>query len=341
MSESNEDSSSVSRRSVLRKGAGASIGITSLSQTVAAWETADEGDINKLRKSEEVRAILKELGQGKLPKEGKTRTVSIGERGEMKTTKVDFEFGTLRFGELGEERNATFSFDDINHSSVPPKYADVPAGTDPILRATGKDVDLTREATPRERDAVLAAIPDEGDQSSVFTESEFAGFYVDVARNTSDPEKFEMERYQVQFEESNVNPALEGSREVLREGGELAASVEVESLGIKSKLIKEYVEGVLASNLGDELHECGSSCVGCVDWIISMALDCRLCGPVCTSASTGAGAVLCGICVYQFCNNVGQMVECADCIGCAVDGNSSWSDPLTPDIPEDIPGLPL
>ncbi|MDF9746262.1 hypothetical protein [Natrinema salsiterrestre] len=335
----NKGASGVSRRGLLRKSAGTGLGVAGISQTAAAWETADPRDIKQIRRSSEVKAVLKELNSERLPKDGKTRTLTVDGRGEVTTTKVEFEFGTLRFGEFGDDRNANFTFDSITHPAVPSKFANIPEGTAPILIANGDDVTVSREATDRERDIVLSAVPERGDRATVSTRSDINGFRVNVAKNTSSIEDTEIKRYTVELPDSNFSPAVRDTSDRLEDGSELTVTNEVEIQGIKSKLIGDYVEGVIASNLGDELHECGSNCVGCADWIISLALDCRLCGPLCTSAASGAGAVLCGVCVYQFCTDVDAMVGCADCIACAVEGNSSWSSPTTPDIPEDIPGL--
>lgn len=286
-----------------------------------------------------MKAVLNELNRKRLPKEGKTRTLTVEGRGEVTTTKVEFEFGTLRFGEFGDNRNANFSFDSVTHPAVPSKFANIPDGTAPILIANGDNVTVSREATDRERDIVLSTVPNQGDRATVSTRSDINGFRVTIAENTSNIGETNIIRYTVKPSDSNFSPALQNTSDWLKDGSNLTVTGEVEIQGIKSKLIGDYVEGLLASNLGDALHECGSNCVGCADWIISLALDCRLCGPVCTSAASGAGAVLCGVCVYQFCSNVDAMIGCADCIACAVDGNSNWSSPTAPDIPEDIPGL--
>lgn len=339
MSKDNTDSNKVSRRSLLRKTAGAGIGVAALPQTVAAWEPASTEEVTRLSNSPEIQSILDALNQSNLPNTGETRKQQINGHGEVKTTRVKFDYGTLRFGELGNERNATFRFNNIGHPDVPSKYKDVPEGTDPILIANKDDVSLNREATEQEKDAALTAIPEVPEQNSVYTESGLNGFYVDAVNNITDSEEFQLTEYLVRFQNSKVYPAVNGSNNQLDRGRNLSSSVEFEQMGIASKLIGDYVKGVIASNVGDELHECGSSCAGCADAIISLALDCRLCGPVCTSASTGVGAVICAACVYQFCNNIGGMIDCADCIACAIDGNSSWNNPTTPDIPEDIPGL--
>lgn len=339
MAERNGPVNCVSRRGLLRKGAGTGLGVAGLSQTAAAWEEADPGDINKIRQSLEVRSILNELDRKRLPKDGQTRTLSVEGRAKITTTKVELEYGTLRFGEFGHDRNANFSFDTTTHPEIPPKFTDIPAGTEPILIANGDDVTVSREATERERDVVLSTIPDQGDRATVSARSDINGFRVTVANNASNVDDLEVKEYTVEFPDSNASPVFRDTSGGLGEGSKLLVSGEVEAQGIKSKLIADYVEGVLASNLGDALHECGSNCVSCADWIISLALDCRLCGPICSSGATGAGAVLCGVCVYQFCNDVDGMIGCADCIACAVEGNSSWESPKTPEIPEDIPGL--
>lgn len=346
MYESSNSLNDVSRRSLLKKSAGTSLGISGLSQTAAAWESVDSGVINKLRRSPEVRSILKELNRKRLPKEGKTRTLTVDGHGEITTTKVEFKYGTLRFGALGENQTAVFDFDDITHPAIPSTFADIPVGTEPILIANGEDVTVSREATKRERDLVLAAVPKRGERATVSTRSDLNGFQVTIAKNTSNVEDLEITQYFVEVPDDDFDPAvrdasnrLDASNPLSVSRSELTGEGNISTQGIKSKLIGDYVEGVLASNLGDELHECGSNCVGCADWIISLALDCRLCGPICSSGATGAGAVLCGVCVYQFCSDVDAMIGCADCIACAVEGNSSWGSPSTPDIPEDIPGL--
>lgn len=345
MSEKDSSLNGVSRRSLLKKSAGTSLGVAGLSQTAAAWEKADSGEINKIRRSPKVRSILKALNHERLPKDGKTRTLTIESYGEITTTKVEFEYGTLRFGELGKNRNATFNFNDVTHPEVPSKFSNIPAGTEPILIANGENVTVSREATERERKIVLSAVPEQGEQATVTVRSDTNGFHVNIAKNTSNVEELEINRYLVELPDDDFNPVVQDTSDRLDDGSTLSVSSGqsanggISTQGIKSKLIVDYVEGVLASNLGDELHECGSNCVGCADWIVSLALDCRLCGPVCSSGATGAGAVLCGVCVYQFCSDVDAMVGCADCIACAVEGNSSWSSPTTPDIPEDIPGL--
>lgn len=265
MSGSNNSENGVSRRDLLRKSAGTGLGVAGLSQTAAAWEEADPGDINRIRQSSEVRSILNELGRKRLPKDGQTRTFAVEGRGEISTTKVELEYGTLRFGEFGDDRNVNFSFDTITHSEVPLKFADIPAGTEPILIANGDDVTGSREATERERDVVLSTVPDQGDRATVSTRSDINGFHVIVANNTSDTDNIEIKQYTVQFPDTSVSPALRDTSDKVGDGSNLEVSGEVEVQGIKSKLIGDYVEGVLASNLGDELHECGSNCVGCAD----------------------------------------------------------------------------
>lgn len=336
----------VSRRSILKKSAGTSLGVAGLSQSALAWEKASPDDIEAVRTTPEVQTILKDLEQNRLPSDGKTRTFSIEGRGEIVTTRVELEYGTLQFGKSDIGRNATFEFDSVTHPDVPSKFKNIPPETEPVLIADGEEVIVTREATDRERDIVLSKVPSRGEQASVFVRSDINGFEVRVAKNTSSVDDLEIEQYTVTVPDVDADLALRDTSKRLADKGELsiatggpAAAGGVQIQGVRSKLIKDYVMDVFKNSLGEAAHECGSNCIGCADWIVSLALDCRLCGPVCTSAASGPTAVVCAVCVYQWCKDVESMVGCADCIGCAVDGNSNWDSPTKPSLQDIIGGV--
>lgn len=319
---------------------GSTVGISEIFGTVAAEEvTSDE--LDRLEAEPDVRKILSELGEDGLPDPTKSEKRLVGDDASLTLIKIRFEYGTLTLGEYDGDVGAAFSFDEENLSKAPEQYRAIPR-TDASLVVIDGDVTFRRVATEKEEDLVLSAVDveDEITTKTVYTGTDIDGFRADIRTNVPESGGRGATSYLVEGGFLNTfdskQEAIEGSPPSTASSALTVTPVETGTDGVESQVVAstlkriliDWVEGYIATNISERVGPCGPSCTGCADWLISLALECRTCGPVCTAGATPLGAITCVLCVYAFCNDVLNMVDCARCGVCIKEGEA-------PDDPRD------
>ncbi|GAB7118336.1 hypothetical protein JCM9743_07980 [Natrinema sp. JCM 9743] len=297
MSDRESNSGMQSRRAVLKKSAiGTSIGISGLIGPVSA-ESVDEDEVKKLEEHPHVQQILSEIDQQSLPNAEYIEKRRIGEDGELSMLKAEYGFGTLVIAKYGGEVGAMFAFDVDQRSQLPKNYPSVPGGAGSLL-GSDEGVIFRRPATGREEELVLSALDVDGEIASaqVFTGTNVDGFHANVGIEAAETSDTGVRSFRITVDQGS----FDSKRQELTPGFESRFSVEpvdeVEVAAVGStikRIIIDWAEGFLAKELSELVGPCGPSCTSCADWIISLALDCRTCGPVCTTSTSGVGAFVC------------------------------------------------
>lgn len=319
----------ISRRDILKKsavGAGAGLGLT---KPALAWEAAKPSDLKQLKTSPKVQSILTELGHEKIPQEAEKAEFTIGESNKYSATRVDLGYGTLMFGNFTGETSAGFEFADENRSQIKSsKYQNIPIGVDAWLLGKTDNAIFMRTATEQERDSILSSIPvDESDEPSIYTGSEISGFYVDVMEIPDGLEDDLQAIDDAQHQSEELEDALEALEDAQRrryhiglEGKQtiepMTATSRISRSDTKIRVNDITTRGIiddikdLFGDVGAVVNDCGNTILGCVATIGASILGCSRCGPICTTAGTGVGAVLCFGCVYLFCDYLLTAIAC-------------------------------
>lgn len=331
MDEKNNPEEQVNRRAVLKSGVGAGLGAAGLSQSAIAIREPTSDELEWVRSHPRVQSILNELGHSGLPQgvTAETKEVDTTEF-DMKAVSLDFGYGTLQVGRVGDEVSAMFLFEDdgnarritlpvvgIGRPRPPKEYQNIPEGADAWLLGAEDDAVFLRTATPAERRSILDALPgqDIGD-TQMYTRSDLNGFQVDEFNDGNDDV---VARYRV----TPVTGTMTGVEPASTEYD--LSAVEVEQLATPEFISRwgkaaaeELAKDLGFSSLQAVTDSCGPEIAECVVTIVGKITGCFRCGPPCAGSPSGVGAVVCFLCVFGFCSQLLSAVPCAaaaECVG--------------------------
>ena len=280
------DDNDLDRRTVLKRaGVGAGVGLASLSGGAAAEETTADPDlVERMERSPEVRSLLADVG-GSLSGEA-VRKHAVGDR--VTVAAADLSAGTLLYAEDADgNADALLTLDGRGLGT----YEAVPEGTSPVLFGTSEGTLLRRMATERERRAVEDVVGVSGEETIVYTGTEYDGFRLDV--QPEDPRAEEARRYE-------VTPA------------------DGRSLDTTTETLEPFDDDLMTHSIIDDPEEaCDDCCPPCVSCVASLG-TCGRCYFVCAGSPTGVGAILCVACLKVFCE-ISGVYSCGFCIDCLQD----------------------
>lgn len=343
MTEKAGDGDGMSRRGVLKQGAaGASLGIAGFAQPVLAKRETEARRLAEIERRPAVQDLLEELGYEEFPRSADAETMEIeGSDLEFTATTVDFGFGTLKAGTIGETTTAAFEFhaSEKRHSSrsirkhaAPSAYDSIPEGTDAWLLEGEDEPTFLRTATDEERGAVLDVVPASDSESTlVYTKSDIEGFHVDVLDpdDATGPKKptrtsksggaagvgsasHELVRYEV--------PTLEGAATIDPAKHEIEAHL---ISGIAKRLSSpagtvaaEAAERAGFETLSAVTESCGPDMLSCALGILLDVPSCMKCAPACTAGMGVSGGAICFLCVFGICSWMLTGLDCVRAVDC-------------------------
>ncbi|WP_124190423.1 hypothetical protein [Natrarchaeobius oligotrophus] len=321
-----EDRDVVNRRKVLKKSATSTgIGIIGSSQSVFAARNTKSNEQKQLEKLDEVQLILNELEEEKLPGIEKFETIESNSS-DVVLTKVEFPYGTMRVGKVGNTIEAAFEFSDSENSNIysskpPKKYREIP-GEGGWLLSDGDEIVFRRNATRQEQEAALAESSLEEDEVvDVYAESGIAGLKILSVDESGD--EFEVKEYIVHSDSDSASivsteiSSLKDTELIAHSSAssdDLSTNVTHNSVPDPRDIAEEFIE---SESIDDPVYDCGTQLTWCVRSIAVTTSSCARCAPGCLGSPTGVGAAICVICVLATCSHLitgGVCIAAMDCL---------------------------
>ena|GEM_PF-1416127 len=329
-----EDSTglSVNRRTML-KGAGAGLGtaggLGSAVQSVVATRTPTDEELDRLEDKQKVQTILSELGLRRIPNRDTAEVRELNSDGaDMAVTTVEFDYGTLQVGRIGDGVHASFTFENAA-GNAPRQYGEMPPeASASLMLSSPTEVEFTRMATERERSAILSSIPVRDDESVltyVGTHTD-GDFWVDVRDESAITETAETPRLDDDEMLQYTVDAGMSSQDIVTDEHQFtdisANDISVDAISGPARAIADVVLDVLKVETIDELQDtCGDEIGGCVADLVGSLATCYKCAPACTVGASATAGIICFLCVFGICSQLLTGYSCGNAADCVTESD--------------------
>lgn len=338
MSEENSNGSGVNRRTML-KGAGAGLGtaggLGGMVQSALATRSPTDEELDRLEAEQKVQTVLSELGLRRIPNRDTAEVRELdGDGFEIAMTTVEFDYGTLQIGRMGEKLDAAFAFDDAT-GRAPGEYGQMPEGVEAWVTASSEtETEFIRTATDRERAELVTQTPTKDtDHVFAYTGTVTGGdFWVDVLDDDALTRSVDTEERGpgegVRFVAGVASPPSSLVTQEFSDRALATADVTVEKTGAVSEIVSEVIQFIAIESLDAAVEGCGDEMLDCAISILGQIPGCLKCAPACTAGMGISGGALCFLCVFGICSWILTGYTCLNAVDC-----------LTGD--DDIPDVPV
>lgn len=315
------------------KGAGAGLGtaggLGSMVQSVVATRTPTDAELDLLEGKQKVQTILSELGLRRIPNRDTAEVRELNsDVSNMAVTTVEFDYGTLQVGRIGDEIHASFSFENAA-GNAPGQYGKMPEGTNAsLMMSSPTEVEFIRMATERERSVILSSIPVRDDESvSIHVGTHTGGnFWIDVPDETAVVETAETPGLDDDEILRYTVDAGMSSQEIMTNEHQFVdisqSEISVDAVSGPAKAIADVVLDVLKVETINELQDsCGDEIAGCVADLVGSLVTCYKCAPACTVGASATAGIICFLCVFGICSQLLTGYSCANAADCVTEGD--------------------